>query len=159
MSELTEKRDAEYGYHVAGGKAMRLQQWRERKDQGAFLVIVNRLRALNWQRAVYRGGGERLVKLQARKAAWMRDAGIRRRQERRGVVVACPACKAEWCPLPWAKGRRLTFCSRKCQRVGEWSRLREGVLGASRKPCRCGQPKAPGQGERYCARCKETSAA
>jgi len=157
MSELAEKRDAEYGYHVAGGKALRLQQWRERKGERAFLALVNRLRALNWQRAVYRRGGDALDALRARKAAWARTRTLELRSDRRGRVVTCarPGCGATWCRLPNVSGRKLVFCSRPCARAGEWARLRDRVLERARKGCkRCGGAKPAGQGERYCGACK-----
>lgn len=157
MSELAEKRKAEYGYHVAGGKALRMQQWHERKDERTFLALVNRLRALNWQRALYRSGGDALDALRARKAAWARKRSAELRDVRLGLVTTCarPGCGATWCRLPNVSGRHLVFCSRQCQRFREWLRLREKTLQAARKACkRCGGTKAPGQGARYCRACK-----
>lgn len=154
-SEAAERREAEYGYRTVGGKAFRLQQWSEKKERRDFDALVNRLNALKWQRAVYAEGGERLLKLRARKLAWHHATKAARIARRRGRVLTCPTCGAVWCMVPTAPGQPKKFCSLKCQRADEWIRIR----GSKRKNCkRCGGPKLQGQGQRYCGSCKEAAA-
>lgn len=157
MTDLADKRDAEHGYRTVGGKAFRLQQWAELKDQRDFDALVNRLRASKHQREVYADGGERLLKLRARKTRWDVMVGKARRHARARAaarVVTC-RCGALWCPLPTAGGAPRLHCSLKCQRAAEWERIRDKTLAGKRKPCRgCGGPKAPGSTHSYCEICR-----
>jgi len=151
MSELRESRDAEHGYRTVGGKALRLQQWAERKEDKAFAKLVNRLNVRRWVGAVYQEGGPRLQALRKVKAQHAARKAVAKREGRRGRVTTCLECKVQWCRLPGVVGRREIYCCLKCQRAGEWKRVKE----RRRTPCRgCGGVKPAGQGRTYCGACR-----
>jgi hypothetical protein len=104
-----------------------LADWRHRKEQAEFGVLVNRLRARKWQREVYAEGGNRLERLRAvkRKHAArpaVKLAGLENAKARRArayrenpIVCTCVECGSTWCPLPRRGVRPLEFCTDACR--------------------------------------------
>jgi hypothetical protein len=142
------------------GKALALADWRHRKDKREFDVLQARLSARRWLMRVYAEGGEKLERVRelARKRANARKE--RRRLKRRGRVLTCGWCGAQWCPLPRAPGAAAIAksCSARCQHAiwrsapenRERLRKKKNAARGSTGLCWCGAPKPKGHGWRYC---------
>lgn len=160
MSEVSEKRDVEHGYRTVGVKGWRLLQWSERKDRREFNALLNRLNVRRWLKRVYGDGGAKLDGYRAGCRRRQLKRGEKRRLARRGRVITCAWCDAQWCRVPRRSGPGKT-CSLRCQRalwkskpgVAERNRQRKNELRGGGRCKRCDGAKPRGRGVRYCSRC------
>jgi hypothetical protein len=143
------------------GKAFAIADWRHRKDKREFDALQNRLNVRRWRLRVYDVGGEKLDQLRANARKRQNAHHERERIKRRGRVLTCEQCGAQWCVVPRAPGAcwNAKACSLRCQRalwkarpgVREANRQRKNALRGSTGLCWCGAPKPKGHGWWYCA--------
>jgi hypothetical protein len=110
------------------GKQASLADWRFQKEQREFAVIVNRLRALKWQREALQDEAKAMTLRQRKlnyalrpevKARQNELARKRRKRVRLALLRAvqtCVACGVEWSLVPWLRRVYIRdFCTESCR--------------------------------------------
>jgi len=128
---------AELGYRTAGQREVRQREWfslQGDKDEPIrtpreFATVVNRLRVLKWVRENRDKHNAKVRRYQAKPGVrkHLNELQNERRRKSYGTrveVLACAECGAQWCKVPWVRGKRRVFCGQNCQKRA-WSRAVE----------------------------------
>ncbi len=126
LSDVVEAFDDEGavdGYQF--GRAVRLQEWRERKEEAEYRAIYDRLYKRNSARRARAAGGKRLARIQqqqksyrVRHRAELRAREWQRRKaqyEANPVINTCEECGKSWSPPYEQEVKRSRFCCRQCR--------------------------------------------
>lgn len=104
------------------GRARRIQEWREKREEQEFRKLVARLQSRNCAREARQDPVRRsriaAAQIRHRKTQKYRDTMRRRRvgaYEKNPTVNVCEQCGAMWIPPYEQRVKRSRFCNRRCR--------------------------------------------
>lgn len=140
MHDAIDVGDLVHGFQQ--GKALKLQDWRMRKEQREFEKLVCRLKSFRRYHEVMSEGKDspRYVLMRAsanrarrwwwqrnkaKAAADRRERRIRKRKAAPVVIECAGGCGATWCPMPVGlNGKHTRYCSKACKNRARYQRAK-----------------------------------